>query len=578
MRKLFFLIALLFPISIFADNVTLDKAQTLAEKFLTKSSTKAGGNVRLVWDGESEATKASSEPAYYVFQSDGGGFVIISACDAVTPVLGYSYSGTFISDNMPQNLSDWMGRLRSEIIKVRDAGEKPSIKVQKEWDNLSTSGTIPVYSSTSKYYETALWDQNTPYNDLCPKDGDKNSVTGCVATSTAIVMKHRQWPEAGKGKLPDYSDVYGKRWELGHELGAYDWNNMLMEYKSGSYSEQQAKQVAQLMFDLGVMTKMIYSATSSGTMTQYAAPGLAKYMGYDNSIVYLDRHLFSEEEWLTKVKSEIDNVGPFVYSGQSGSGGHAFVVAGYDKSNYLYVNWGWSGKDNGYFSLTSMGGFTYSNGAVFNMFKDRGGEDPGISASYQGITVSKELIRKGESFNAVLTNVHGTQREGMVYISIGHHNAEGKLLEVVSQWYAIEGNFSSYYPTMDYNECKINLAISKGDYISPVYLTDAAAEEMDAIPLPFDDEIGGAASYCLDFPILSYTSFGYDKTSNLVTVEVSEFASPSLQLVTESGQTVSTGVTVSGKKMTIDKSVVSSGDYIIEIVVEGYKSSVAVKL
>ena len=42
---------------------------------------------------------------------------------------------------------------------------------------------------------------------------------------------------------------------------------------------------------------------------------------------------------------------PVLYTGNTESGGHAFVCDGYDESGLFHINWGWGGSGDGYFSL-----------------------------------------------------------------------------------------------------------------------------------------------------------------------------------------------------------------------------------
>ena len=56
-----------------------------------------------------------------------------------------------------------------------------------------------------KQYETAKWDQLSPYNKFCPMINNVRTVTGCVATAMAILMRYHQWPDAGTGTLPAYT-------------------------------------------------------------------------------------------------------------------------------------------------------------------------------------------------------------------------------------------------------------------------------------------------------------------------------------------------------------------------------------
>jgi hypothetical protein len=63
------------------------------------------------------------------------------------------------------------------------------------------------------------------------------------------------------------------------------------------------------------------------------------------------------------IANELRLGGPILYGGQddAGEGGHAFVFHGMDKEGRVYVNWGWTGKADGYYSIdhldTDIGNF-----------------------------------------------------------------------------------------------------------------------------------------------------------------------------------------------------------------------------
>ena len=44
-----------------------------------------------------------------------------------------------------------------------------------------------------------MWNQDSPYNDLCPLYQGDRSVTGCVATAMAQVLKYHNYPVHGTG-------------------------------------------------------------------------------------------------------------------------------------------------------------------------------------------------------------------------------------------------------------------------------------------------------------------------------------------------------------------------------------------
>lgn len=119
------------------------------------------------------ATTASPSDAYYVFNNDAGGFVIIAGDDAVTPVLGYTSTGLFDAENLPDGLKDLLKSYERQIAALGD--------------NYVANRTATRAAFTGeKLLNTAEWNQMAPFNKYTPN----NYVTGCVATAGAIVMKH----------------------------------------------------------------------------------------------------------------------------------------------------------------------------------------------------------------------------------------------------------------------------------------------------------------------------------------------------------------------------------------------------
>lgn len=564
MKKILLLVALLLPVAAFADNVTADRAKNYAAKFLGVKANAAADNLKLVSDSERMATKEKvDKPAYFIFNSDEGGFVIISGEDAVTPVLAYSHTGTFKTEGMPENLEFWMGQLRTEILKVRESKAQATPKVKAEWDMLAATGETPSYYSDALKLETALWDQGAPYNDLCPEVSGGRAPSGCVATATSIVMRYHKWPEAGHGTLPDYKYLNGSGSHKGHELGhTYDWDNMPLTYKSGKYTEEQGAQVAQLLLDVGVMVQMMYGKGGSGAITSMVAPGLEQYMYYDPSIKHELKGLYSDEQWLEKLKKELNEIGPVVYNGQSTAGGHAFVIEGYDKSGKLAVNWGWSGSDNGYFSISSMGGFSSDCGAIFNMKPAEGGEPAKAAVSYKDVYVDDEVILPGTTFTFYVSNLQPVSRDVKADVAVGLFNAAGKCKEVISEIGSVELALPYYFPEVTFDECKITGELASGDYLKLVYRLN---EKDSFVPALFDRSEGGRETVSLDLPIIKLTSFEYDAQKRIVTLTLNMDENASFSLVDAKGTTVKNGVKTSGNSFTIDKNVVPSGQYTVSI-------------
>ena len=81
---------------------------------------------------------------------------------------------------------------------------------------------------------------------------------------------------------------------------------------------------------------------------------------------------------------------PIYYNGVSeGSGGHAFVIDGYDKDGFVHVNWGWGGKSNGFFDIAllnpSGSSFSIDQGMIIGICK------PDVDIPYESQVVADEL-------------------------------------------------------------------------------------------------------------------------------------------------------------------------------------------
>ena len=208
---------------------------------------------------------------------------------------------------------------------------------------------------------TTTWNQHAPYNDMCPTYGENNvhCVTGCVATAFAQVMKYHQWPDVGEGY---HSYICYVNDETPVELSAnffqsvYQWDLMLDSYDEESSPESCAA-VAKLMSDVGISMDMGYGA-SSGAFENEAMYSMIRYFKYNELCYLLERDFYSAAEWDQILVDEISAGRPIVYCGYSysgmDSGGHAFVLDGFDTDGYFHVNWGWGGSDDGYFLFTLL--------------------------------------------------------------------------------------------------------------------------------------------------------------------------------------------------------------------------------
>ena len=370
MKRLSFLLILLINLcSLFAERVSVEDAALVANNFMRAGS--SNSNVKKAVPAKRMVLKANAsvaEPQYYVYENaDGEGWVIIAANDAVTPVLAFSETGHFRTDNMPENIKHWLGNYDHFIKRIEKDGVEASEEAQAEWNRLrkgvrkaTEDGTVvvgPLIKTT--------WDEVAPFNNFCPGSGSNKAYAGCVAVAMAQVMNFWQWPSTGQGSHDG----------INFASTTYDWANMKNNY-SGSYTTAQANAVATLTYHCGVGTEMLYSNEGSKTYTinygdwttsNNAQNALYTYFGYrkptsymrngytDEGVKYYDS--WTSANWIAMLKDELDKQHPIIYGGTDkvySSGEFTFICDGYRTDDYFHFNWGWSGDYDGYYQLSRL--------------------------------------------------------------------------------------------------------------------------------------------------------------------------------------------------------------------------------
>jgi hypothetical protein len=90
------------------------------------------------------------------------------------------------------------------------------------------------------------------------------------------------------------------------------------------------------------------------------------------------------------VYNELNNNRPIYYAGSSeSSGGHAFVIDGYNQDGMVHVNWGWGGKSNGMFDISLLNPTGYEFSASQDMIL--GMCDSTINIPYESQVGAREL-------------------------------------------------------------------------------------------------------------------------------------------------------------------------------------------
>jgi hypothetical protein len=346
-------------------NVALD----IAQSFFKSNTTGKGSKKSKTIDNIKVHKTKKNENAFYVINYKEGGFLVISADNRITPILAFSDTGSFSSvpTEIIPPVQEWMEEEKKQIQNVIDRKLPQSKQEKLEWEGVTGSNNSRVKNTTTtnKLPEppsntdcpdiniikgpllATIWDQwGNGFNNLIPYDCPYNpggkAPTGCVATAIAQVMRYF------------------------HKPNTYNWSNMPND--KGTYDTQL------LMKNIGESVKMKYYCDGSYTNAGSIAPAFINF-GYSSAILATyDPNI---------VIQNINSNKPVILTGTNTYSGHAWVCDGYMKSTIyfkddygnctgqgvtypplLYMNWGWGGSNNAYFSMQNFnpGTTTYNDG------------------------------------------------------------------------------------------------------------------------------------------------------------------------------------------------------------------------
>ena len=333
-----------------ARRVDLQTAQSIAVKFMGSS------DMQLVSTYRTDKSAA----AFYVFNTEDG-FVIVSADDCETPIIGYSHEGRFDPNGVPEQmeayLQDFVARIQYGIEKHIEADELTA----KQWELVKATGRLNENKTASAVEPllTEMWEQGCHYNELCPtfsKVPCGHAEVGCVAVAMGQIMHYWRYPETGWGSHSYNNAGLTLSADFGNTV--YDWDHMPDSLTDDS-SDIEVEAVATLLFHCGVAVDMQYTTNGSGADSGDVPDALIRYFNYSRRLHLEKRSDFSDDEWMSMLKACLDLQRPVFYGGKGSQGSHAFVCDGYDDNDLVHFNWGW-GRANGYFALGHLNPIGYS--------------------------------------------------------------------------------------------------------------------------------------------------------------------------------------------------------------------------
>ena len=357
-----------------AGNIDANAARQAANSFLKSKMTSQGMfKAPALADIKLAHTEASSVEgnAFYVFNIQGGGWVIIAGDDRAKQVLAYGDKGNINMNDLPGSMKDYLILYKNQIEEMQSyKGEVVPMKAPKRY-----AAIAPLTKST--------WGQQEPMNRQCPMTGSSRTSAGCGPLAMAQIVYYWKYPTE-VAELPGYSASWSQ-YMSALPATTFDYSLMLDKYtvynpstggvSLGTYTEEQANEVAKLARYCGQACKTRYgnSGTSSGSYS-YDQRDAFKTFGFNENLELIGidpsyycsnyGHKYTEEEWKDLMYNELSNNRPIAYHNVDFIDGHAWVIDGIDADGKYHMNWGFYERFDGWFEF---GAFTiYPNGEEWN--------------------------------------------------------------------------------------------------------------------------------------------------------------------------------------------------------------------
>lgn len=295
---------------------------------------------------------SGGEVGYYMVDLGRHGWVMVSGDDVLRPVLAFSFENSMSQEEDWNDAASYLlDQYRKEIALAID---NPALTRDKRWDReVFPSALKAAAADPVEPFIEVNWNQGSGWNMFCPEDPDGpggRAYVGCVAVAMAQAMSVSEYPVRPEGVKSYYHDDYGSI-GVNYDLAdPYEWDQM------GTGSSDSFNAV--LLYHCAVSVEMDFGPDGSGAYVRNASSAMKTYFGYPGSVKFEDRYA-DDGEWVTLLVDELSAGRPIVYRGSPGDGtaGHAWNLDGYYASNdvnYFHMNFGWSGSQNGYYTLDGI--------------------------------------------------------------------------------------------------------------------------------------------------------------------------------------------------------------------------------
>ena len=418
MTKKHLLLALVLSLALpsaFATVLTRSDIQKAAEAFVNRDSVGAS-----VLSGRT-VKSVEEKDALFIVRLSPSGYIVFSGDTAAEPVVAFSTNdyteeaddtafGALLNIANTNAVAAAAGEYAKPLMLLKSASlssaTSASTRRAAKWaelrgttsaadDDIARPLTAISYDVSAltvqvKPFMTTTWNQYQPFNDYAPINSEttvegsstyrRRFRSGCVATAYAQILNYWKWPARYEEVVSCNHSVYDSIYTL-NELyrthirfdgrANFDWTTMSNSYLAWSYdtgydlrgetAESLRYPVARLIMLSAVLAEMYYAQEGSGSVIETA---VEKNPWYEMTNSVIRTVVSDDTTFFNLIRSDLQKGYPVAVTVP----GHQIVAHGWaedsDGTEYVYLNYGWSGSNDGYFNITETDQETTEKGYI----------------------------------------------------------------------------------------------------------------------------------------------------------------------------------------------------------------------
>ena len=226
------------------------------------------------------------------------------------------------------------------------------------------------------------WDQDYPYNQLCPRDpmnGNSYSYAGCPAVAMAQIINYlRTTQDTRFDDSDDYAHHYAGRnydidddWET-LQFPSFPQLNELMDSVDAAFQRDEELPdplVAALIFACGTACTQVYTSEGSGTFAVDQAYAAYQRFGFTDCLLFYEPDSVMYATLIANLQAGYP--AHLAVENPTGTAGHNVVVDGYRESDgKFHINFGYGGSLDNWYDIPDPNfyyGLTKVEGIILNI-------------------------------------------------------------------------------------------------------------------------------------------------------------------------------------------------------------------